>query len=321
MQQIDESIIKGLVGYKHINFDDLDWINCNLHNAGRADFKSRVEYDRAIESDDELLFIVLLIYSFERVGFDSKLDKCSHRCDLYSEKNIKIKTHPVSVVSGLNAIRGDGSHNIKALLQSNKIEHLADEWLKEIKKVHQQRFPKKGFNDRGFNAKHSKSFLEFFYNGKIRELRDMLRGNKFDEAYKLLKDNIEGVGPKLAKFITRDLAFSLTGWAKEEKVDPSIPKVVLRHAIPIDRWVRRVSISIPTIGNKVKADLQISDLAEDDITGKIDEKLSSTIAGVCCGMGLNPLRFDFGVYLFGVHEIKRKPPVTEIYKQLKAKWH
>lgn len=317
----DKSIIEGLVNYKGIDFNDLDWINCNLHNGGMRDFQKRESYDEAIKKDDEFLLIFLVIYSFERMGFDSKLDKCQRGCDLYSKKNIKIKTHPVSVVSGLNAIRGCGAHNIKALLQSKKIENLANEWFAETKKVHQQRFSQKGFNERGFNSKHLRSFLEFFKDGKIGELRNMLSKSRFDDAYNLLVANIKGVGPKLAKFIIRDLAFSLTEWGKNVELGPSVFKdvKVLSYAIPIDRWVRRVSISIPTIGNKVKDNLAISDLADDDINDELDKKLSLTIADVCYGMGLNPLRFDFGAYLFGVNEIKRKMPVDKIYSELRTK--
>jgi len=321
MQEIDKSIIEGLVRYKGIDFNDLDWINCNLHNAGMGDFNKRDAYDRAIKEDDEFLLIFLAIYSFERMGFDSKLDKCQYQCNLY-KKDIKIKTHPVSVVSGLNAIiRGYGAHNIEELLQCGKTENLPDKWFIETKEFHKRRFPQKGFNERGFNSKHSRSFLEFFKDGKIGELRNMLSQSRFDGAYNLLVTNIEGVGPKLAKFIIRDLAFSLTEWGKNVVLNPSVFKdvKVLSYAIPIDRWVRRVSISIPTIGDEVKDNLEISDLADDDINDKLDEKLSLTITDLCYGMKLNPMRFDLGAYLFGVNEIKRKMPVDKIYSELKAK--
>lgn len=317
--QIDKLIIERLVSYKGIDFNDLGWINCNLHNAGMGDFNKRDVYDTAIKQDDEFLLILLAIYSFERMGFDSKLDQCT--CELY-KKDTKIKTHPVSVVSALHEIKRDyRANDIKKLLGCEKIENLADKWFTKTKEVHGRRFPPKGFNERGFNSKHLRSFLRFFKDGKIGELRNMISGNRFDNAYNLLIAKIEGVGPKVAKFIVRDLAFSLTEWGKNEEFDPSIFKDVrvLSYAIPVDRWVRRVSISIPTVGNKVKNNLEISDLADDDVNNKVDEKLSLTIAELCYAMKFNPMRFDLGAYLFGVNEIKRKMNVGKIYSKLEEK--
>jgi len=49
--------------------------------------------------------------------------------------------------------------------------------------------------------------------------------------------------------------------------------------------------------------------------------MSNVIAKECCNMGLNPLRFDLGAYLFGVNEIKKmskgEKSIDEIYNKLK----
>lgn len=253
------------------------------------------------------------------MGFDSKLDKC--HC-VYYERGEKIKTHPVSVVSALNEIkRKYRTNDVKKLLEYEKIEDLADKWIKKTTEVHKRRFPGKGFNERGFHSKHLISFLEFFKDGKIRKLRNMISENRFDEAYELLthrESGIKGVGSKVAKLIIRDLAFSITEWGKNEELDPSLVKdaKVLSYAIPVDRWARRVFMSIPLIGNKVKDNLEISDLTEDNINNIVDEKLGLIIAELCYGMKLNPMGFDLGAYLFGKNEIKSKKPVDEIYTEL-----
>jgi len=43
------------------------------------DFKNRDKYDESIEKDDDFLLVFLICHSFERVGFDSKVDKCIKR--------------------------------------------------------------------------------------------------------------------------------------------------------------------------------------------------------------------------------------------------
>jgi hypothetical protein len=66
----------------------------------------------------------------------------------------------------------------------------------------------------------------------------------------------------------------------------------------------------------VKDSLTISDLAEGNLIDRIDEKLSFAIAELCYTMKLNPMRFDYGAYLFGFNEIKRKIPLEGIYDKL-----
>jgi len=146
----------------------------------------------------------------------------------------------------------------------------------------------------------------------------MIGENRLDEAYNLLINQRGGVGPKIARFVIRELAFSLTEWGKNEELDPSIfeDAKVLSYAVPIDRWVRRISLSIPAIASKLMNNLEVSDLADDNINDKVDEKLGLTIAELCYEMKLNPLRFDFGAYLFGWQKIKRFVDIKKIYQKL-----
>jgi len=314
-EQIDEGIIRRLVDHNLIDFGDLRWVNCVLHNARMKNFATRAEYDSAIRGDDNFLFVFLLVYSFERVGFDSKLSQCACGCDWY-QHGYKTKSHPVSVLLAFNEVMQEyGAATLDKLLEAQKIDSLAEKWFERSTDIHQTILQKKGFNKRGFNSSHIKSFLQFFHSGQIAQLRDRITQGNFGHAYDLL-DKLAGIGPKVGRFVVRDLAFSLTNWGKEVEVDRSALRdpQVLAYAIPIDRWVRRVSIAIPTIFDRLKESLTNSDLAGDNPSNRIDEKLSLTIAKVCHEMSLNPMRFDLGAYLFGT--IKRKAKVDEIYREL-----
>jgi len=243
-------------------------------------FTTREEYDNAVIGDDEFLLIFLLIYSFERMGFDSKLDECTCRCEWY-QHDYKTKSHPVSVLLALSEIKRDRrADDLNTLLEEEEIENLASDWFTRSRQAHRSTLQKKGFNQRGFNSKHLAGFLRFFHGRRIAQLRDRISKSSFHDAYNLLVTELVGIGSKVGRFIVRDLAFSLTDWGKKVELDRSAledPKI-LAYAIPIDRWVRRVSIAIPTIGNRLKENLAISDLADDSLSDRIDEKLSHTIA-------------------------------------------
>ena len=71
----------------------------------------------------------------------------------------------------------------------------------------------------------------------------------------------------------------------------------LEYAIPIDRWVRRVTLSIPSLRQRIFKLLEDEDL---------DRFISKAIVEVCSELELNPLRFDFGAYLVGVDKLERK---------------
>jgi len=315
----DMKIIRGIVSCEHIDFNDLGWINCNLHNADIDDFENRRDYDKAIKTNDEFLFIFLIIYNFEKGGFDLKLE-CKRQCNWYKKdsKNNRVKTHPVSVLLALNELKEE--YSADSIDQLLKIENLADKWFKKAKSIHKSKF-KRCFNERGFNSKYLESLIEFYKSGKIKELRKFVIKNQFDKAHDLILQNIRGIGPKLAKFIVRDLAFSLTEWGKSEKLDWSWFKdpEILRYIVPIDRWVRRISLSIPLICSRLKKELKCSDLA-DNTNRSLDEKLSLTISKVCYEMKLNPMRFDLGAFLFGVYEIQKRAHISEIYEKLKEKF-
>lgn len=317
-EEFDNIIIRKLVEYEQIDFNDLSWFNCYLHNANVQDFKNRRTYDDAIKNDNEICLIFIIVYSFEREGFDSKLDKCIRECELYREGG-KIKTHPLSVLMALTKIKREYKvDDAKQLLGCEEIEKLADKWFEKSKEIHNEEF-NKGFNERGFNSKHLISFLKFFSDRNINILRELVGRSKFDDAFNLLTTTttkIKGIGPKVAKFIIRDLAFSLTVWGKNERVSLKDAKV-LSYTLPIDIWVRRCAISIPSIEKKVISSLERGALADDNIVDKVDEKISMVIAERCCNMELNPLRFNLGAYLFGVNEIKRKMSVDKIYNKLK----
>ncbi|HEC87706.1 MAG TPA: hypothetical protein ENI52_00135 [Thermoplasmata archaeon] len=108
------------------------------------DFEERDIFDEKIKKDDEFLLIFVIIYSFERMGFDSKLDKCNKHCKLYKE-NGKIKTHPLSVLIALNEIKKEyGVKDVKELLEIEKSGNLVDRWFKKTKEIHNYKF-KRGF--------------------------------------------------------------------------------------------------------------------------------------------------------------------------------
>ncbi len=338
MSSKDERIIKGLVGYGDIDFDDISWMNCNLYKAGMKDFESRKEYDEAIKKDDDLLFKFLIIYSFERIGFDSRIN-CNNcdkqqKCKLhkrYEEKNknkkVLPRSHPIAVLKALNEImrKEYKAESIKELLELEKIEELAKNWLNKAKYIHKNDF-NNDFSPR-FKSKHLQCFLIFYKNGRIKELRKMVRENKFKDAYELLTGEnnksagLIGVGPKVAKFVIRDLAFSITDWGKEKKLEQSLNPKILSYALPVDRWVRRISVSIPEIFEKFRSKLKPWDFINDNINNAVNERLSEIIAEVCCRMKLNPLRFDFGAYIFGTKEIEKQGiSVDDIYKKLYKKF-
>lgn len=298
----DGKIIRGLNNYKKDESfsDDVGWINCVLHNIGEGDkalwkkFNNSAEYNEAISKDDDFVLALLIIHSFERFGFDSKV-KCKIECEWYKnkkgEKPHKLKTHPILVLTALTELKGEkGVNNIEELFKkyNYNINTLAKDWFDKI--------PKECFNKK-FNEKYLISFLEFFPH--IDELRNRIKKNNFEEAYKCLT-KMKGVGPKIAKYIMRDLAFSLTEWGKNEELDTSTlnDPEILKFVIPIDIWERRICASIPTIYNRLKDKLKPSDFADSNMD-IVDDKLSLTIAEACYEMKLNPIFFDNGVYFFG----------------------
>jgi len=239
------------------------------------------------------------------MGFDSKVKKCAKGCEYSKDRKIdgKIKTHPISVLQAFEEIK-----------KTKNVEEITgEEWFEKSKQIHKEKFG--GFNDKGFNPNHLKSLLEFYCAGKIELLQKLVAENNFKKAFYLVKDEIKGIGHKVAKFIIRDLIFLLTEWGKDEKIYRIYSKEELVYALPVDIWVRRIALSIPIIGDKVMESLKKTDLV-DKVDDKIDEKISMVIAEKCCEMGLNPLLFDFGAYLFGRNKIKRKESIDEIYKIL-----
>lgn len=316
-ENIDKILIRKLAHY-HVDFNDLRWINCYLHNADMQDFGGRDEFDNFIRNNDEFLLIFIIIYSFERMGFDSKLARCKNQCELYTGVNAtKIKTHPLAVLKALIEIKEDyGANDIKGLLDSDPAKTIAVKWFEKSIELHNNYF-RKGFNKKGFGVKSLNDFLNFFASGKICEFRDLVRRMKFGKAFNLIT-KINGIGSKLAKFIMRDVAFSLNDWGKGDEINVRVVKEEELHfVVPIDRWVRRISMAIPLVGEDVKRRLEREDLASDSVSDKIDDLLSIAISRICCKLNLNPMRYDLGAYMFGVNRIRRSMPISKMYGRLK----
>lgn len=313
--EIDRRIIQCLV--EHASFNAY-WLNCNLHNAFDT-YKdlTRNELNEILRSNNEFLFYFIIIYNFEREGFDAKVDKCRKNCDWYKtnpNKN-KIKAHTVAVLKALYEIGGIEK------IESSDIKSLAEKWMRTTYKVYKQIAPNKKINKRGINEKLFLSFLKFYKEGKIDKLRYDIKIGKFENAYNLIKE-IEGIGNKIAKLIIRDLAFSLSNWAIRKEYPYQIKENELIYALPIDRWVRRVAISIPLIFKELYKNLQEDDFIKGNITLNINKKLSEVINKVCKNCGLNPLIFDHEAFRFGYYHLGEKwrrggLSSRDIYEELK----
>jgi len=247
---------------------------------------------KELKENDDLLFTILIILNFERYGFDAKLPICSKNCGLYKRKS-KIKSHAVSVLRALMDIKDEyGATSIYEFLKKEDTYALANLWIQRAKKF--QRSVGHKFS-KLFDENNLISFIEFYKSGRNGILRENVIRGKFKEAYDSIS-SIKGMGPKTAKFALRELAFSLTKWGRDAQVNYSthgLSATTLRYALPITIWVRRISMAIPMISNRVGSHLTPKNMKQED------EDLSKTIAEICYSMGLNPLRFDFAAYTVG----------------------
>jgi len=321
MDTNDAKIIEYLVNYSENCFNaGLRWLNCILHNSGMQEFGNSDDLANALKSDDEFLTIFCLIYSFERQGFDAKLDKCKKNCSWYKDGN-KIKSHPVAVLSALNEIKREYDvETFQELIEIKDNFELTEEVFSKAKEIHLKVLGKPKFNEKGFNAKHMQSYFEFLERGYPKDLRKYILENKLHKAYESLQ-TLGGVGSKVARFIIRDLIYALTDWGLKKEF-PAIKGHIgsLTYAMPIDIWVRRISLAIPTVCDEVKRrsskKLDCENIMDDQ---SIDDDLMHIVVEICYKLGLNPLRYNSGAFCFGVTDVKQKRNLKGIYNLLKHK--
>jgi len=291
---VDSEIIKKIAEYPEDKYDDLHkWFSCNLCMAEGKKFDSTEQLRSCLKSDNGTLFKFILVYYFEKVGFDAPVKPKPVKCERCELREKKVRAHAVAMLKAFN----------EAVLMADNTRSLANVWREKFSKIYEKEFPGKKFNER-----LSKCFdsLSEFYMEKVNDLRERIESSKIMGSYSLL-DGIAGVGDKVAKFIVRDLLFLLTDWGFQVKMKSA--RDDLEYAIPVDRWVQRITLSIPRLKRK---------------TGGLNKFISKAIAQVCSELEVNPLRFDFGAYLIGENKIKKeckkfKEPGLEekIYELLK----
>jgi len=222
------------------------------------------------------------------------LDKCN-------EEN-SIKKHAVAMIESFN----------KAKFQVSK-PYFSKIWFSKFKEFYNKRFNEK-FNEKKLTIKNFKSLYNLYLGSEghsLQLLREKIEKNEVKEAFDYLI-KIDGVGDKVAKFMVRDLIFYLTDWGKMVNATNFPPN--LDYALPVDRWVRRITLSIPTLKREVFRVLENED---------VDRFISKSIFNVCKQLELNPLRFNLGAYLIGEQKLASKwkkfgeNKFSETYKYLK----
>lgn len=305
--EIDARIIRWIVEYPEIKFDEPNcWLNQNLRMAGDdTEFDTYEEFVSELKSDNQVLFKFLLVYYFEQLGFDA-YKECDRQRDKQCDKNVrcKIRKHAIAMIKSFNEVK-----------PSNRED--AEKWFKRFEDVYAENFQNQKYSKK-LRQDNFRELCEFYLKPEggglsgLEQLRMKIMKNKIEEAFRLLR-NLKGIGNKVAKFILRDLTFYLTNWGKSVKTDCHPRDLNYEYAIPVDRWVRRISLSIPLIKYKVFELMQDEDL---------DKYISKAIEKVCLELKLNPLRFDFGAYLIGSEFEKKHHSKTlkfnDIYEKLKS---
>lgn len=286
--EIDSKLIEKIAEYpesirdcrKRVEYDDLHkWFSCNLCKTDDEPFNSTDELISRLKSSDEMLCKFVLVYYFEQFGFDAHIKPTKGKCQncKFKEFNenlgIKVRMHAIAM---LKTFKDCGCTEIQ---------------IDKFERIYSNISGGKKFNERKLGRKHFESLSKFCREGGAGRLREKIEGNEIKEAYNLLK-GIKGVGDKVAKFIVRDLLFFLTDWGYKvrdlEKMDLKEDDLYL--AIPVDSWVRRITLSIPSMRQKVFEIMQNENL---------DEFISKVISRMCLYLHVNPLRFDFGAYQIG----------------------
>ena len=272
------------LGLKCWENEELAWINSNLREIGEKPLKNCREFCSRISASDDFLFEMIIIWSFERVGFN---DKVSRKSD--------VKTHAVSTLIGLkNLLSEMRCDTVQCLIKKDDVTNISNKWFQRFQLVQNKKYKERRFNPK-FGADNLKSFLEFYQkqNASKLKLRDLVRQYKFRNAYYSLL-TIKGIGDKVAKMIVRDLAFALTDLGKLSTIDcKKYDFYELSFAVPIDRWVRRYA-NICLRENENTGEKKKNN---EDEEINIDEcHLSIEISRTCCQKGVNPLFFDHGLY-------------------------
>jgi len=161
-----------------------------LHRAGDIEFKTFEELVSNLKRDNKVLFKFLLTYYFEQKGFDAHI-KCT-RC----EKECKIRKHAVAMIKSFNEVNLSTEEDAKT-------------WFERFGSVYKEEFEGQNFNSRKLKESNFRDLCRFYLNCKLNELRSLIRSNKIEEAFRLLK-GIKGIGDKIAKYIVRDLVFYFT---------------------------------------------------------------------------------------------------------------
>lgn len=292
---IDSKLIERIAEYpeniehcrKGVRYDDLHkWFSCNLCMADDEPFNSTDELISLLKSSDETLFKFILVYYFEQVGFNASIRPEGGRCQncKFEEfnKNNKIELRKHAVV----------------MLKTFKDCACREVQLNNFGCNYNKKFPNENFNKRKLGPKQFESTSKFYKEGNVGRLKEKIEKGEIKEAYDLLK-SIKGAGDKVAKFILRDLLFLLTDWGYKVKdfKEENLREDELFLAIPVDIWVRRITLSIPSMRQKVFEIMQDEEL---------DKYISRGISKLCLALHINPLRFDFGAYQIGRLEINNK---------------
>ena len=95
------------------------------------------DFINALKSDDEFLVIFCLIYSFEREGFDARIDKCKKNCNWFREKTKnRPKSHIVAVLLAINEIKEKyKADSLQELIKIQNYVELAKEVFVKAKEI------------------------------------------------------------------------------------------------------------------------------------------------------------------------------------------
>ena len=282
-----------------------DWINDNFKCIGLNVFKNDTDFINEIKMNNEFVLKIIIIYSFERVGYNAKVPGL----DL-------VRSHAVSVLWVIEENKKKFSvKTLDELIVNQDINTLSDMIINDTY-TYQNNILKHKFN-KNYNRNDIKKILNFYRKKRIDNFKNLIIANKFKEAYKLLINELRGIGNKVSRFIVRDFILFLKPNICNIKLDINTINNIqntAQFAIPIDRWVRRVSCSVPLIFEAYKNNLLPSDFFEDSVI-PLDNRLIEIIVNVCLKNQLNPFLYDLGAYLFG-YKYEKEKNQKDIYLEL-----
>jgi hypothetical protein len=278
----DLEIVRRLISKTENDFDkNFRWQNCFLDNSNE---KYRISNKQQLQTNPELFMKAFVIgYAFERQGFNSTIICKKEDCPNRGEK---LTAHTIATLRSLRKIQG--SRSLDDLFK----EDVTDAWLKEFEKSYKEMKSEGEFNRRIEGS--LRGFQQFYRCQKAEELFLAIEQRDLKKSFEILTASVRGmgIGPKIAKLIIRDLLLLFEIETKDLEC--------LNLAIPVDIWVRRIFLSLPSFFQQFKNSLRPHNL------NNTDDFISDIVVEKCQEGQINPLLFDFGAYFFGSRQLEKR---------------